>query len=132
MCVRACTRARTCAYVCVYMYICVRVRRQVKYEGYVMRISNIKNQRRASQKNAFARSIPHSSLPRPNTETTRQTDRCIWMYMKSNVVFADVRYNWELSCDGFIVRGARRCAVAIFPQDPLIDLSKYRDSREGS
>lgn len=88
-----------------------------------MRISNIKNQRRASQKNAFTRSIPGFSLPRPNTEKTRQTDRYMWS-MKSNVVFADVRYSWELSRDGFIERRAR-CAAAIFPQDPLIDLSKY-------
>lgn len=89
-------------------WMCVaRVRRRVKYDGYVMRISNIENQKRGKM----------LSLDRYRTEyepeTTRQTDRYMWS-VKSNVVFADVRYNWELFCDGFIVRGARS-AAAIFP-----------------
>jgi len=47
--------------------------------------------------------------------------------MKSNVVFASVRRNWELSRDGFIVRG-----VPPFFRHSVIDLSKYRSSRRAS
>jgi len=39
--------------------------------------------------------------------------------MESNVVFAGVRYNWELSRDGFIVRGAP-CASPFFPETLLL------------
>lgn len=97
----------------------VRRRRQVKYEGHVMRISNIKNQRANTTEKCF-HSINTEFFAFEDSLNGGTEEGRYMCSMKSNVVFASVRRNWGPSRDGFIV-----CEAPPFFQDSAIDLSKY-------